>query len=287
MIRLLDTHQHLIYPQTAGYAWTDAIPALAHTAFTLKDYTDLTVGKGIGATIFMEAGVDDADYRAETRYIATLANDPATAMVGMIASCRPETDQGFDAWLEECDGLPVVGFRRILHEIDDDVSQSATFRANVTKIGRGNFAFDMCFLARQLPVAADLARSCPDTALVLDHCGVPDIAGGDDEQWRKDISTLAALPNVTCKLSGIMAYCPPGTATLANVRPWLDHVVESFGTDRVIWGSDWPVVNLANGIGDWIDVTGKYLAQFSTTEAEKIGFANAAALYGVKFPGDD
>jgi predicted TIM-barrel fold metal-dependent hydrolase len=281
MIPLLDTHQHLIYPARIGYAWTDNIAPLANKAFTLADYEGLTDGQGVGASIFMEAGVDDADYQAETRFVADLAADPASKIVGLIASCRPETDAGYNAWLEECSQLPVVGFRRILHEIDDAVSQSSIFRANVAKIGDRGAVFDMCFLARQLPIAAELAKACPDTALVLDHCGVPDIGGDGFERWKADMTSLAAQPNVSCKMSGIMAYCPPGTASLETVRPWLDHVLEAFGTDRVIWGSDWPVVNLANGIGDWIDVSRRFLGQLSTSEAEKISFGNASALYGV------
>ncbi len=127
MIPLLDTHLHVIYPEIAGYSWTDGIPELAERSFEISDYLARTRDKGVGGALFMEAGVDDGDYQAETRFVAGLTADPANNIIGMIASCRPEIDQGYDAWLAECGDLPVVGMRRILHEIDDELSKGETF----------------------------------------------------------------------------------------------------------------------------------------------------------------
>jgi predicted TIM-barrel fold metal-dependent hydrolase len=281
MIALLDTHQHLIYPDRCGYAWTDGIPLLARQAFTLEDYQALTAANGVAATIFMEAGVDDADYQAEARFIATLAANPDSNIIGMIASCRPEQKNGFEEWLDECADMPIVGLRRILHEIDDDLSRSETFRANVRKIGARNLTFDMCFRADQLTIAADLAHACPDTQFILDHCGVPDIAGGRLESWKQGITAVAALPNIAGKISGIMAYCTPGTASLDTLRPYLEHIVESFGPDRLVWGSDWPVVNLGGGLPDWIAITRQYLESWSEEEVEQLAHGNAARIYNV------
>ena len=202
-------------------------------------------------------------------------------MLGQIASCRPETDAGFDAWLEECSGLHVVGFRRILHEISDDVSQTATFRCNLAKIGKRGLPFDLCFLARQLGVAKALAMECDDQVLVLDHCGVPDIAGGAFEDWAVGITALAALPHVMCKLSGITRYCAPGTASVALLQPWVDHVIGSFGPDRVLWGGDWPVVNLGVGLPVWIDMTRALIAGLTVAEQTAIGSGTARRVYGL------
>lgn len=156
-MQFIDTHQHLIYRDRCGYGWTQDIPALATGDFTTADYAALTAGKGVSGSVFMETGVDDGDYQTEARFVAGLIGQGG--MLGQIASCRPETDAGFDAWLAECAGLQVKGFRRILHVVPDDVSQSAVFRRNLRKIGQAGLAFDLCFLARQLPIAADLARA--------------------------------------------------------------------------------------------------------------------------------
>lgn len=273
----IDTHLHLIYRDKLGYGWTAGIPALATGDFTLDDYAGLARGRGIAGALFMEAGVDDGDYRAEARLIAGLVG--SHGLLGQIASCRPEEEAGFDAWLDECAGLQVKGFRRILHVMPDDLSASAGFRANLRKIGRRGLAFDLCFLARQLGLAEALARACDDQVLVLDHCGVPDIAGGGFADWAASITALAALPHVSVKLSGISAYCAAGTAGEATLRPWVDHVLAAFGSDRVVWGSDWPVVNLGVGLPDWMDLTRRLLANLSPSAQEAIAAGNARRIY--------
>lgn len=275
---LIDTHLHLIYPQQAGYGWTDNIAELANTAFTLADYHHLTATHNVVGALFMEAAADDGDYQAEARYIASLATEDS-GLLGLIASCRPETDAGFDAWLDECQGLKVKGYRRILHVVPDAISQSETFRRNLQKIGARGQSFDMCVLARQLPIALDLAKACENTQLILDHCGVPDIAGGGFAPWRAHITALAALPHVACKISGVMAYCAPGQANIETVRPYIEHVIAAFGPDRLVWGSDWPVVNLAKGVRDWIGVSHQILSSLSQSEAAAIARENAKRLY--------
>jgi len=247
--------------------------------FTPEDYQAQVKGLGIGGTIFMECGVDDADHQAEARYVATRVG--RDGILGQIASCRPETEEGFDEWLEECGGLHVRGFRRILHVVPDEMSQTATFRRNLKKIGRKGLPFDMCFLARQLPIAEALARACDGQALVLDHCGVPDIAGGAFDGWAKGIDRLAALPHVRVKLSGISAYCAPGAASAETLKPWVDHVIDRFGAGRVVWGSDWPVVLLGSGLAPWIEITRELLSSLSPDEQATIASRNARRIYGV------
>lgn len=275
---LIDTHQHLVYRDRLGYGWTAGIPALAEGDFTLEDYRRLVEGLGVVGSLFMEAAVDDADYQAEARFVATMVG--RDGMLGQVASCRPETDEGFDAWLDEAEGLRVKGYRRVLHVVPDDLSQTGTFRANLRKIGARGLPFELCVLARQLPVAEDLARACDGVTFVLDHCGVPDIAGGAFEPWARGIDALAALPHVRCKISGLTAYAGPG-ASAATLRPWVDHVLDSFGPDRCLWGGDWPVVNLGAGLRAWIAMTRELLAGLSPEEQDRVGQGTARAVYGL------
>ena len=282
MTSLVDTHQHLIYPEIGSYGWTDEIPALSKKSFTLENYQELANSQKIQASLFMEAGVDDEFYKDEVRYVFNLAKNPSNRIVGIIASCRPESDEGFEGWLDECNELNVVGYRRILHVMPDELSTTSVFRRNVQKIGNRGLVFDMCFLAKQLPISIELAKSCENTRLVLNHCGVPDIAGGGLDPWRKHISQLAELPNVYCKLSGLLAYCGPGNSTLESIKPYVDHVLESFGSERIVWGSDWPVVNLANGLQDWLSVTAQILKELSESDAYNIAQGTVQRIYKIK-----
>jgi predicted TIM-barrel fold metal-dependent hydrolase len=165
--------------------------------------------------------------------------------------------------------------------MDDGLSQTETFRANVRRIGRAGKVFDICMLARQLPLALALVRACPDTVFVLDHCGVPDVAGQGIDPWRADMAALAAMPNVTCKLSGITAYAGPGQNHADAIRPFVDHVLHEFGPARMVWGSDWPVVDLGAGLPGWLEITGDILDGLSASERAAIGHQTAIRVYGL------
>ena len=275
----IDTHQHLIYRGSIGYAWTSDVPELKDRNFTLADYRGLTEGRGIGETLFMEVGVDDADYREEARFFAGLVGTDGLA--GVIASCRPETDVGFDAWLDEAKSLKLNGFRRILHVVPDDVSQSETFRRNVRKIGQAGLTFDICMFARQHAITLELLKVCPDQQFILDHCGNPDVAAGAFDPWAASMKKLAEFPNLAVKLSGIAVNCAPGTASLETIRPYAEHLIELFGPQRIVWGSDWPVVNLACGMPDWIDISKAILSGLSKDEQAVISGGNARRIYRI------
>lgn len=278
-MEFLDTHQHLIYREQCGYDWTRDNETLAGRDFTLDDYEALTAGQGVVGTLFMEVDANDADYQNEARFVSSMVGK--RGLLGQIAACRPETDAGFDAWLEECARLHVVGFRRILHVVPDDVSQSSRFRANVKKIGRAGFPFDICMLARQLPLALELARVCDEQQFVLDHCGVPDIAAGAFDEWARGIDALAAMPHVAVKFSGVSAYCAPGTASVERLRPWTSQVLSRFDAKRIVWGSDWPVVNLGCGLPTWIEWSRFLLAELSEDEQKAVASETARRIYGV------
>ncbi len=280
---LLDTHQHLVLADRFGYAWTDGLPALRCRAFTLDDYRNSTEGCGIGRTLFMETAADEADWQDEARHVRSLADDPGNRIAGVIASCRPESDAAaFDAWLDETGPSGVAGYRRILHTEPDALSDSDGFVRNVREIGRRGKTFDLCFLQRQLPLALQLAERCDNTSLVLDHCGVPDIASGDFAEWRAQVRKLAALPHVHCKLSGVVAYCPEGSDIEASIRPYVEFCIEVFGADRCVWGSDWPVCNLTCGVAGWVAAFRSILAAESADARRAIYSANAERIYAVR-----
>jgi len=280
MIPILDTHQHLIYPEQWPYSWTDEVPALVGKAFRYEDYVRLTRNAGVVGTIFMETSPDEPHWRAEPHFVYQLASLPGSLIKGVIASCRPE-EEGFGRCVDSIRHEKLVGFRRILHVVDDDVSRHPFFAENVRWLGKQGFTFDMCFQARQLPIAMELAKKCPDTRLILDHCGVPDIAAGAIDPWRDYIRKLAKFENVICKISGVLAYCKPGEAKLVAVKPYIDHCVKSFGPDRVLWGSDWPVCETTSSLPEWIRITRALVSDLAPSEQAKLLHENAVRIYHI------
>lgn len=279
-IPITDTHQHLIHPDKWPYSWTGDIPQIAGKAFRYDDYQRAIAGAGITKTIFMETSPDDPHFHAETKFVYELSAQPGSMIAGVIANCRPE-EAGFEKYLESIRHPKLVGLRRILHVVPDEMSRQSEFVENIRLIGRMGFTFDLCFLAKQLPVALELAQRCPDTQLILDHCGVPDVAGQALDPWRENIRALAGLPNVACKISGVMAYAALGNATTAAVRPFVEHCLECFGWDRVVWGGDWPVCNMTTTLGNWVSVSRELVQNASESNQRKLFHENAERIYGL------
>ncbi len=278
---LLDTHQHLLYRGKLSYPWSDDLPPLAGQDFTVDDYALLTENKNVAASIFME--VDAEDYKFEANFISKLVNDPKNNTRGLIASCRPEGPAvEFEDWMDECSELPVVGFRRILHEAPNELSETTQFRNNIRYLSSIGKPFDLCVRADQLNIGNDLARACPNTEFVLDHCGVPDIANGEFEVWKTGIAAIAQNENLNCKVSGVLAYCADGEATLEAIKPYVLHIIDSFGPSRLLWGSDWPVVNLRSTLPDWIEIFRALISDLSPDEQEAICFINAKRVYSLE-----
>jgi predicted TIM-barrel fold metal-dependent hydrolase len=278
LLPLLDTHQHLIYRERYPYRWTEEIPHLAGRAFRYDDYLAAAAGCGITATVFMETLTTDPVDHDETAFVEGLASIPGSLIGGIVAVCRPES-AAFPEWLDSLHEPRVVGLRRILHVEPDDLSRHSQFREHLRLLPEHGLTFDLCVLARQLPLALDLVTACPDVAFVLDHCGVPDIAAGAIDPWRDNLRAMANCVNVTCKISGLLAYCDPLDATTDAVRPYVEHAIEVFGWERVIWGSDWPVVEITATLRDWAGITRRIVAGESEANRRKLFTENGKRVY--------
>jgi len=272
-IEIVDTHLHLIYLDRFSYPWLGGVPPL-NRDFTLETYRPQAEAAGITQAIHMEVDVAEADQMRETAFVTGLGSP----IVAAIASCRPES-QDFPAQLERLAANPKVrGLRRILHTAPDALSQAPIFTENLKRIAAHRLTFDICVLARQLPLALRIARACPNVQFILDHCGVPQLKERALDPWRTDIAALAAEPNVACKVSGIVAYAHADW-TADDLRPFVEHVIESFGWDRVVWGSDWPVCTLTADLGRWVAATREIVAGESADSQAKLLNGNARRFY--------
>lgn len=278
-MKLVDTHQHLWDLDVFPYSWCAGDPVL-NRSFRLKDYLEAVGDVEIIKTVFMECDVDEPHQLEEARHIQALA-DAHPLIAGLIASCRPERD-GFKQHLDELLKLSKLrGLRRVLHTQPDETSQSTLFRDNIHSLGGHGLTFDLCLLARQLPLGIDLATRCPEVTFIVDHCGVPDVKGGVVDPWRDHIRELAQLPNVNCKISGLVAYADPENWTIEDLRPWVAHVLDQFGWDRVVWGSDWPVCTLTSTLQRWVDAALTLTEAAPEADREKLFRRNAERIYRV------
>lgn len=277
METLIDTHLHLIDRGRLSYPWLANVPALNADA-TIADYAAAAARLGIGAALHMEVDVAESDMGRETEMVADAM--AGGLVCGAIAAARPELP-GFHDWLDRLDRGVVRGLRRVLHVVPDDLSQSALFRENIRALGPACLPFDICMTARQLPLAAALVDAAPDVQFVLDHCGNPDIAGGDTAGWRAGLTDVARRPNVICKVSGLLANTGGPDWRLETLRPYVESVIDCFGWDRVVWGSDSPVCNLGGSLADWVAATRALCAGASADERERFYRTNARRIWGL------
>ncbi|MGA9874913.1 MAG: amidohydrolase [Solirubrobacteraceae bacterium] len=277
-MKRIDTHQHLWDLRLFPCSWCAEIPALNHS-FLLDDYLAAAKDTGIEKTVFIECDVDDPNALAEAQHIQKLS-EKNPLIAGIVASARPERPD-FPAQLEALLKLPKLrGIRRVLHVVPDETSQMALFAENVRLLAAHRLTFDLCVLARQLPLAIALAQKCPQVQFVLDHCGVPDVKGRVFGPWRTHIQDLAALPNVACKISGLVAYAGENWK-LNDLRPWVEHVVTCFGWNRLVWGGDWPVCTLTASLQQWIAASDALFSEATQIQREALFNHNAERIYRV------
>lgn len=277
-MKIIDTHQHLLYPDHFGYEWVQGMTELEGKPFRLQEYWQAAQHTGIERTLFMEVDVPEPQQRSEAEFFLKLAGNSASRIAGVIASCRPER-QDFDANIDALLHPKLKGFRRILHTQPDGLCETTLFIRNVASLARHGLTYDLCLLPGQLPRAHLMLRTAAGVQFVLDHCGIPNVKGNELDPWRQYIRGLAKFPNLACKISGVIAYCDPQRVTTEAIRPFVEHCIECFGWDRVLFGGDWPVCNLTSSLGNWVAIAGELLRGESVHRQEQFFFRNAERIY--------
>jgi predicted TIM-barrel fold metal-dependent hydrolase len=279
---IIDTHLHLIYRDRLRYPWLANVAPL-NRDFPYETYAVEARRCGVSDAVHMEVDVAPDEIEAETRNVEDLAGRPESLLRGAISSCRPE-DDNFPAFLDRQLADPFVkGFRRVLHAVPDNLSEGATFRVNLQRLAGAARPFDLCVRPDQIDKAIALADVAPSVQFVLDHCGVPAIKERAEHPWREKITEIARRPNVAVKISGIVAYAEPETWTVDDVRPYVEHAIESFGWGRVVWGSDWPVCTLTASLSVWVAATHAITLSCSTDERVQLLSVNARRIW--RLPG--
>lgn len=280
---MIDTHQHLMDRTKFSYGWAREFPALQEE-LGLERYHEAAEGCGIEGTVFMEVDVDEGQSGGEARHFCQLAQDPAHGIRAVVAAARPE-EEGFERYLDSMAHARLVGIRRVLHTQPDDVSRSDLFRKNIRSLARRDLSFDLCVLQKQLPVAWELVQACPEVRFILDHGGNPDIASHSDaagegwNSWQEGVRALGACPNVFGKLSGLTTAARSEQRNAVSLRPYLETLLEAFGPTRLVWGGDWPVVNLGSGLAGWVALTKDLLQPLSAADRSRILSENARVIY--------
>ncbi|MDM9625086.1 amidohydrolase family protein [Rhizobium sp. S152] len=278
-VSIIDSHVHLFDTNRLSYGWLERRPGINHPHL-FPDYERAVEGLAIDKIVFAEVWVDAPLHVAEAEWLSQQAAlHPAIA--GMIAAAPLEIGREVLADIEKMRSLPTFrAIRRITEaETDERFCERPGFVDAVRLLGEIDVVCDICVFAHQLPGVVSLAQQCPETTIVLDHIGKPAIRSGEIDGWRSSITELSALPNVVTKVSGVLTEADQGNWSREIIRPYLDHAIESFGFDRVMFGSDWPVLALTTSVQNWVDIVDWAIHGSSKEEQSKLYRDNAARIY--------
>ena len=297
MLPIVDTHQHLWDLTKFNLPWTADLPQL-NRSFVTSDYLAATADVNVVKAIYMEVDVAPDQQVAEAEHLIALSQSDEHPTVGAVISGRPGTS-GFRDYINRFKDSPYIkGIRQVLHapDVPSDYCLSADFVSDIQFLGESGLRFDICMRPADLLNGAKLADLSPNTQFILDHCGnadpnivngstAPDTSGENPyahthEQWMNDMATLGERTNVVCKVSGIVARVQPGW-TPDDLAPTINHCLDSFGPDRVVFGGDWPVCTLGASYAEWASALRAVIATRPEAEQRKLLSENAERLYSV------
>lgn len=282
-MKLIDTHQHLWDLDRFSYTWMKEQPVLNRN-FLLPDYEAATAGIEVLQSVFVEADVDPHLMIDEARFILALAERDDNPISGVVAAARPESER-FAEDIAAIAGHPALkGIRRLLQSERDDLATDPTFLRNIALLEKYSLSFDICVRAHQLPWAIELVRRTPNVQFILDHCGNPEIATGISNGWREGMAEIASLPNVACKISGIVVNGDWANWTAADLQPAIEWTIECFGWERVMFGSDWPVCTLASPLVRWVETLDQLTAKAGEENRRRLFIENARRFYRLAEP---
>lgn len=273
----IDAHHHLWDLGRRPQPWLRgaALDPINRT-FALPELAPQLAAHGIDATVVVQS----SSSLDETRELLDTARRSDGLIAGVVG-WADLTDPGLPEVLASLDG-PLVGVRhQVQDEPDPDWLARPAVRGGLRAVAAAGLVYDLLVTPRELAVAAATVRALPEVRFVLDHGAKPAIADGGWQPWADLVTELAALPNVTCKLSGLVTEADWAGWQPPDVLPYARHLLAAFGPERLLFGSDWPVCTLAGQYGDVYALAEQAVAALAPAERDAVLGGNAARVYGL------
>ena len=271
----IDAHQHYWFYNTKEYGWIDDSMAALRRNFLPDDLKPELQRCDFDGSVLVQV----RQTLEETRWMLELAAQSRTILgvVGWVDLCSPEVASQLS---EVSKNRKLVGIRHIVQsEPDDRFLLRPDFLRGISSLEDFNLAYDILIYARHLPVAAEFVERFPRQRFILDHLAKPPIKNGEIDVWAKGIQRLGTFPNVFCKLSGLVTEADWQEWRPEQITPYLDVAFESFGPDRLMIGSDWPVCLVAASYERAVNVVRNYLSLQPTAIREAVLGGNAQRFW--------
>lgn len=275
---VIDAHHHLWDPSRAHYPFlTDELAAIRRP-FGVEDLVPLLDAAGVDATVLVQTRSSSDESR---EFLATSARSPRIA--GVIAwtdLTGANVADDIASLRAAAGGDRLVGIRHQVHDEDDPAwLLRADVRRGLAAVERAGLVYDLLMRARELPVALEVVQAMPDLRFVIDHLAKPPIRDGAMSPWAERLGPFGELPNVACKLSGLVTEADWSRWTIDDLAPFADRALALFGPERMLFGSDWPVSLLAAPYGTVVDTARALLVQLSADERAAVMGGTAIEVY--------
>lgn len=277
---IVDAHQHFIHYNREQYPWIDDGMTILKRDLMPVDLAAASRPIGVDATVAVEA----RQTLAETEWLLDIAH--RNPMVAGVVGWVDLRDRDVEASLEEYSADPkLVGVRHVIHdEPDGEFMLRNDFCRGIGLLARYRLTYDVLIFSRHLPQTLELVRRFPDQRFVIDHIAKPRIRDGELAEWRDRLRPVAQCENVYCKASGMVTEARPKLWKPEDFRPYVETVIELFGPERVMFGSDWPVCTLEAPYTEVFEIVDAAIAGLSTDERARVLGGTAAAFYGLDRP---
>ena len=273
-MKIIDSHQHFWNYDATRHDWINEEMRAIRKDFLPEQLSPILKENNVDGCVSVQ--VDQTT--EETDFLLALAKEHSfiQGVVGWVdlrASNLEDTLENYR------DAKALKGFRHIIQGQAAGFMLQPNLIQGLKKLATRNYTYDLLIYAHQLKEANEFIKQVTELPIVIDHVAKPNIKDSEMEDWKKEITALAKYPNVYCKISGMATEANWETWTMAGLQPYLDTVVAAFGTERIMFGSDWPVCLVASSYAKWLNGVQKYFNTFSSTEQELIFADNAIKFY--------
>lgn len=289
-IPIVDTHQHLWDLSVVQPPWLKPGGELTRDYVT-QDYLKATAGLNVIKAVYMEVAVSEEQLVTEAEHVIGLCTDPAHPTVAAVIGGRPAKDN-FKSYLDRFQDSPhVKGVRHIMRQ--PKMLEAPGLIPSLRLLGKRGLCFDLCVSPGMLAAAGKLVEACPETRFVIDHCGNADPVAfmskstalrqpqHDADTWRRDMDALARHKNTICKISGIVSRLEKSMWSPDQLAPPVNHCLDTFGPNRVIFASDWPVCTRGAELREWVSALQEIVEERPMQEQRKLFAENAITFYGL------
>lgn len=278
---IIDTHVHVYDPAAVAFPWMAEVPLL-NAPHGPAEFSAAIAPVEVEKYVFVEVDAGPGQHLVEARWVEALAAEDPRLSAIVASMPLEEGAKAVEADIAAFAKMPLArGVRRLIqgHVNEPGWCLRSDFIDGVKVVAANGLHFEICIYHPQMSDAVELIRRLPDVRFVLDHIGKPGIKAGVKAPWADLMREMAALPNVVCKLSGVVTEADYATWTYDQVAPYMTHTIDCFGYDRIMFGGDWPVMNFATRYPDWVALVDRVTEGVPEADLRKLYRDNAIRTY--------